>query len=183
MQVRKTKLPGVLVIELDRYADSRGSFFESWHREKYSKLGIDRDFVQDNLSYSAKGVLRGLHFQSPHPQGKLVQVLMGEVFDVAVDIRIGSPTFKQWFGMTLSASDNSQLFIPEGFAHGFVVLSDSATFMYKCTDIYVRDCEKTIRWDDNEIGIDWPIQNPILSDKDRLGLRLSEIPPTDLPKV
>ena len=183
MKVHQTKLPGVLIIEFDRFADSRGSFFESWHREKYAKLGIDRDFVQDNLSTSAKGVLRGLHFQNPHPQGKLVQVLEAEVFDVAVDIRIGSPTFKEWFGMNLSASGNKQLYIPEGFAHGFVVLSDSATFMYKCTDTYMKDCEKTIRWDDREIGIVWPISNPILSDKDRLGLRLSEISQLDLPKA
>jgi dTDP-4-dehydrorhamnose 3,5-epimerase len=183
MRVRHTKLPGVIIIEFDRYADSRGSFFESWHREKYSKLGIGRDFVQDNLSTSTKGVLRGLHFQNPHSQGKLVQVLVGEVFDVAVDVRIGSPTFKQWVGLNLSASSDTQLYIPEGFAHGFVVLSDSATFMYKCTDIYMRDCEKTIRWDDSEIEIAWPIPNPILSERDRLGVRLSEIPHTDLPKA
>lgn len=183
MKLLQTKLPGILLIEIDRFADSRGSFFESWHREKYAKLGIGFDFVQDGLSTSAKGVLRGLHFQNPHPQGKLVQVLAGEVFDVAVDIRVGSPTFKQWFAMNLSASDNKQLYIPGGFAHGFVVLSDSATFMYKCTDIYMRDCEKTIRWDDSEIGIVWPVSNPILSEKDRLGPRLSEIPQIDLPRA
>jgi dTDP-4-dehydrorhamnose 3,5-epimerase len=176
MKIIETELSGVLAIELDKYSDSRGSFVESWHREKYASLGISFDFVQDNISYSKKGVLRGLHYQNPSPQGKLVFVLEGEVFDVAVDIRLGSPTFGKWFGMMLSHENNKQLYIPEGFAHGFVVTSDVATFAYKCTGYYKKECEKTIRWDDPEIGIVWPINNPILSEKDRVGSSLKEMP-------
>lgn len=176
MKIIENELSGVLVIELDRYTDSRGSFVESWHREKYSRLGITRDFVQDNISYSKKGVLRGLHYQNPSPQGKLVFVLEGEIFDVAVDIRVGSPTFGKWFGMMLSYENNKQIYIPEGFAHGFVVTSDSAIFEYKCTDFYNKECERTLRWDDPDIGIVWPIENPILSEKDRVGLSLKEMP-------
>lgn len=175
MKVHESKLSGVLVFELDRFNDPRGSFIESWHREKYARLGITCDFVQDNISYSKKGVLRGLHFQNPSPQGKLVFVLEGEVFDVAVDIRVGSPTFGKWFGMVLSCEDNKQLYIPEGFAHGFVVTSEMATFAYKCTGFYRKECEKTIRWDDPDIGIVWPIKNPILSEKDRSGSLLKEM--------
>lgn len=175
MKIIETELSGVLVIELDRYRDSRGSFVESWHREKYARLGITRDFVQDNISYSKKGVLRGLHYQNPSPQGKLVFVLEGEVFDVAVDIRVGSPTFGKWFGMMLSYENNKQLYIPEGFAHGFVVTSDSAIFAYKCTDFYNKECERTLRWDDPDIGIVWPVENPILSEKDQAGLLLKEM--------
>ena len=168
MKILQTELPGVLAIELDRHGDARGSFIESWHKERYAGFGIDAAFVQDNISFSKRGVLRGLHYQNPNPQGKLVSVLSGEVFDVAVDIRVGSPAFGKWFGMTLSAENNKQLYIPAGFAHGFVVMSEEAIFAYKC--------EKTIRWDDPEIGIVWPIDNPILSDKDRAGLSLKHMP-------
>ncbi|MDP2886347.1 MAG: dTDP-4-dehydrorhamnose 3,5-epimerase [Ignavibacteria bacterium] len=176
MKIIETELSGVLAIELDRYTDARGSFVESWHKEKYARLGIGIDFVQDNISYSKKGVLRGLHYQNPSPQGKLLFVLEGEVFDVAVDIRVGSPTFGKWFGMTLSYENNKQLYIPEGFAHGFVVTSDSAIFAYKCTDFYNKECERTLRWDDPDIGIVWPIENLILSEKDRVGSSLKEMP-------
>ncbi len=180
MKIEKTELSGVLAIELDRFSDSRGSFVESWHKDRYAKLGINVDFVQDNMSHSRKGALRGLHYQNPSPQGKLVYVLEGEVFDVAVDIRIGSPTFGKWVGMTLSFENNRQLYIPEGFAHGFVVTSDVATFVYKCTGFYKKECEKTIRWDDPDIGIVWPVAGPILSDKDLAGLSLKEMPRENL---
>jgi dTDP-4-dehydrorhamnose 3,5-epimerase len=176
MKIVQTELSGVVAIEVDRYGDSRGSFIESWHKERYAKHGINIDFVQDNISYSRKGVLRGLHYQNPSPQGKLVYVLEGEVFDVAVDIRVGSPTFGKWLGMTLSFENSKQLYISEGFAHGFLVTSDAATFAYKCTRFYRKEHEKTIRWDDSDIGIVWPIQNPILSDKDRTGQLLKEMP-------
>jgi dTDP-4-dehydrorhamnose 3,5-epimerase len=176
MKIVETELSGVLAIEVDRHGDSRGSFVEAWHKEKYARLGINVDFVQDNISRSGKGVLRGLHYQNPSPQGKLVYVMEGEVFDVAVDIRVGSPTFGNWLGMTLSFENNVQLYIPEGFAHGFLVTSDTATFAYKCTALYSKECEKTIRWDDPEIGIVWPIASPILSYKDRAGLSLKEMP-------
>jgi dTDP-4-dehydrorhamnose 3,5-epimerase len=180
MKIEHTELPGVLVIELEKYNDSRGNFVEAWHKERYLGFGITSEFVQDNLSYSKKGVLRGLHYQNPRPQGKLVSVLDGEVFDVAVDLRIGSPTFGGWFGMILSFENNRQLYIPEGFAHGFVVTSNSATFSYKCTEVYDKGCERTIRWDDPDIGIQWPVGNPILSDKDRSGLLLKEMGPEGL---
>jgi dTDP-4-dehydrorhamnose 3,5-epimerase len=180
MKIEKTLLPGVLLVELDRYNDSRGSFVESWHKEKYASLGINVDFVQDNISVSRKGVLRGLHYQNPSPQGKLVSVLEGEVFDVAVDIRVGSPTFGKWLGIILSRENNRQLYIPPGFAHGFVVTSDSATFAYKCTGFYRKECERTIRWDDPEIGIVWPVAHPILSDKDLAGRSLKGMPPENL---
>ncbi len=168
--------PELLSSSWTGYSDSRGSFIESWHKQRYAGLGITVDFVQDNISYSKKGVLRGLHYQNPSPQGKLVYVLEGEVFDVAVDIRVGSPTFGKWLGMTLSFENKKQLFIPEGFAHGFVVTSDDAIFAYKCTGSYRKDSEKTIRWDDPEIGILWPIENPMLSEKDRAGLSLKAMP-------
>ncbi|MCX6135503.1 MAG: dTDP-4-dehydrorhamnose 3,5-epimerase [Ignavibacteriales bacterium] len=180
MNIVETELSGVLAIEVDRHGDSRGSFVESWHKEKYARLGVSVDFVQDNISYSRKGVLRGLHYQNPSPQGKLVYVLQGEVFDVAVDIRVGSPSFGKWFGMTLSFENNKQLYIPEGFAHGFVVTSDEATVAYKCTGFYKKECEKTIRWDDPDIGIVWPAGNPILSDKDLAGLSLKDMDARDL---
>lgn len=180
MKIVETEFPGVLAIELERHGDSRGNFVESWHKEKYTALGITADFVQDNISRSTKGVLRGLHYQNPVPQGKLVSVLEGEVFDVAVDLRTGSPTFGRWFGMMLSFENNKQLYIPEGFAHGFVVMSDVATFAYKCTAYYRREFEKTLRWDDPDIGIDWPVEKPILSEKDRMGLSLREMPRENL---
>ena len=156
MKVLETAIPGVLVIEPDFFGDERGFFFESWNRERYREAGLDADFVQDNVSFSRRGVLRGLHFQNPHPQGKLVQVLQGEVFDVAVDIRRGSPTFGQWHAERLSARDKRQFYVPPGLAHGFLVLSETALFSYKCTDFYAPESEGAVIWNDPDIGIEWP---------------------------
>jgi dTDP-4-dehydrorhamnose 3,5-epimerase len=166
MKITSTRIPEVLLIEPDVHADSRGYFMESWHRRKFSDQGLAADFVQDNHSRSARGVLRGLHYQLHQPQGKLVRVANGRVFDVAVDIRRGSPAFGQWVGVELSDENRRQLYIPHGFAHGFCVLSDTADFLYKCTAYYAPDDEHGIRWDDPAIGIDWPGENFIISDKD-----------------
>jgi dTDP-4-dehydrorhamnose 3,5-epimerase len=182
MQITKTKLPGVLLIEPKVFGDDRGFFMETYHAERYADAGIPGPFVQDNLSYSQKGVLRGLHFQNPNAQGKLVYVLQGEVFDAAVDIRVGSPTFGQWAGYTLSAENKRQLWIPEGFAHGFCVTSDVALFAYKCTRLYAPDCENSILWDDPAIAINWPIESPSLSGKDSQARLLADIPIDVLPK-
>jgi dTDP-4-dehydrorhamnose 3,5-epimerase len=182
MKITKTALPGVVIIEPKVFEDSRGTFMEGWHRARYEELGLPGVFVQDNSSFSKKGVLRGLHFQHPQAQGKLVSVLQGEVFDVAVDIRVGSPTYRQWVGITLSADNKRQLYIPEGFAHGFCVTSETALFMYKCTDYYHPATETGLLWNDPDIGIAWPIAKPILSDKDRNNLRLCDIPPEKLPR-
>lgn len=167
MKVLETKLPGVLIIEPDVHGDARGFFMETWQKERYAQYGLPTNFVQDNLSFSHKGVLRGLHYQDPNPQGKLVYVLQGEVFDVAVDIRRGSPTFGQWVGVTLSSENKRQLYIPEGFAHGFCVTSETALFAYKCTDYYNPQAEHGIIWNDPDIGIEWPVKKPILSEKDK----------------
>ena len=175
MIVEPTPLSGVLLIKPDVFGDERGYFQESWNLRRYTEAGLDRHFVQDNLSLSRKGILRGLHFQNPHSQGKLVHVLRGEVFDVAVDVRADSPTFGEWYGVTLSEENHLQLFVPEGFAHGFCVTSEVALFAYKCTDFYRPDLEFSICWDDPDIGIDWPLEHPELSNKDKNGLRLSEI--------
>lgn len=182
MQVETTKLPGLLIIEPAVYGDERGFFLETYSRDRYSDAGLPSDFVQDNLSLSAKGILRGLHLQHPNGQGKLCSVLEGEVFDVAVDVRVGSPTFGQWLGLTLASENKRQLYVPPGFAHGFCVLSERAMFSYKCTDFYSAPSELGIAWDDPEIGIDWPIQSPLLSDKDQQNLRLREIPAERLPR-
>lgn len=176
MNVTETEVPGVLLVQVDKFADARGSFFESYHKERYAQHGIPSEFVQDNVSTSVKGVLRGLHFQNPHPQGKLVQVLQGEVFDVAVDLRVGSPTFRKWFGIVLSEGNGTQMYIPEGCAHGFLTLSDRAIFSYKCTRLYNKPSDRSLRWDDPEIGIEWPIKEPLLSDKDRAGSLLKDMP-------
>ena len=170
MKVIETKLSEVLVIEPDVYGDERGWFKESFQKERYAKIGIDLPFVQDNVSFSQYGVLRGLHFQHPNSQGKLVQVLMGEVFDVAVDIRVGSPTFGKWEGVSLSAENHRQFWVPPDFAHGFQVVSETALFAYKCTAFYDPNSEHTIAWDDADLSIDWPISKPQLSEKD-LGRR------------
>ncbi len=183
MKVEKTKLSGVLVLEPDVYEDDRGYFLETWSQKRYAEAGIPEGLVQDNLSMSRKGVLRGLHLQHPHGQGKLVQVMVGEVFDVAVDVRVGSPTYGQWLGAVLSATNKRQVYIPPGFAHGFSVLSEQALFAYKCTDFYRRDAELGIRWDDPDIGIEWPGPAPLLSPKDAEFPRLSEIDPARLPKM
>ena len=182
MQIMKTSLPGVLLIEPRVFGDDRGFFVETWQKKFFEEAGIQEPFVQDNHSRSAAGVLRGLHFQLEHPQGKLVRVSQGSVFDVAVDVRIGSPTFGQWYGEELTAENHRQLWIPPGFAHGFCVLSDVADFQYKCTDYYCPDCESGIAWNDPDINIDWPITTPpSLSAKDQSYLPLAETPVATLP--
>jgi len=178
----KTAIEGLLIIEPDVYKDRRGYFTETYHRKRYERAGIDRVFVQDNLSFSASGTLRGLHFQVARPQAKLVQVLSGEVFDVVVDLRAGSATFGRWEGVVLSGNNLRQLYIPEGFAHGFCVLSDHAHFSYKCTDYYSPENEGGILWSDPDIGIKWPVTDPTLSDKDRRLPVLGELSKDQLPK-
>ena len=166
MQVTPTAIADVLLVQPQVHADARGHFLETFHAQRYAQAGIAGPFVQDNLSFSHRGVLRGLHYQWPRPQGKLVYVLQGQVFDVAVDIRRDSPTFGRWVGATLSAENHHQLWIPPGFAHGFCVTSDTAQVAYKCTDYYLPENEHTIRWDDAHIGIAWPVSAPVLSGKD-----------------
>ena len=181
MKVIETALQGVLIIEPKVFLDSRGFFVETYQRERYQSMGLMAEFVQDNLSFSSRGVLRGVHCQNPHSQGKLVQVLQGEVWDVAVDIRRNSPHFGQWTAVTLSSETKNQFYVPPGFAHGFCVLSETALLAYKCTDIYYPGAEVGFRWDDPEVEIAWPVREPILSDKDgRLPL-LRDIPVNQLP--
>ncbi len=174
MEFIQTSLPGVLVIEPDVFRDERGFFLESYNQEKYREQ-LSVEFVQDNHSLSARNTLRGLHAQNPNMQGKLVRVIRGEVFDVAVDIRIGSPTFGKWFGESLSADNFRQMYIPQGFAHGFCVLSETAEFEYKCTDVYHSESELVLAWDDPQIGVDWPIFEPVLSERDQHGLSLEQL--------
>ena len=181
MNVIATELPGVLIVEPKVFPDARGFFVETYNKERYAACGIAADFVQDNLSFSSRGVLRGLHYQNPHAQGKLVYVLQGEVWDVAVDIRPGSPQFGRWTAVTLSSDNKRQFYIPPGFAHGFCVLSDTALFTYKCTDLYHPECDGGIRWDDPDIGITWPVVEPLLSDKDRKQPLLKDVPTGRLP--
>ena len=181
MKVTETNLPGVLIIEPKVFGDERGFFQETWRKEKYEALGIHQKFVQDNLSFSTRGVLRGLHYQQPNTQGKLVSVVQGEVFDVAVDIRVGSPTFGQWTGVVLSGDNHRQLWVPPGFAHGFCVISETTYFTYKCTDVYTPSAEGGIMWNDPDIGIVWPLQDIILSDKDQVYSRLKDVPVERLP--
>jgi dTDP-4-dehydrorhamnose 3,5-epimerase len=176
MNVIKTKLQGCVVIEPEVFGDDRGFFLETFQAERYADLaGITSPFVQDNHSRSARGVLRGLHFQKNKPQGKLVRVVKGEVYDVAADIRQGSPTFGQWEGIILSEENKTQLWVPPGFAHGFVVLSDTADFEYKCTDYYDPSDEGSILWNDPELNIPWPIDNPKLSEKDANAKKLADL--------
>jgi dTDP-4-dehydrorhamnose 3,5-epimerase len=175
MKITETPLPGVRLIELDSFGDARGYFFELYQARRYLDAGI-LPFVQDNFSHSIKDTLRGLHFQEPHPQGKLVQVLYGSVFDVAVDIRNGSPTFGRWFGVELSAENKRQLWIPPGFAHGFCVTSSTADFFYKCTEYYVPEADRSIAWNDPALGIPWPTKAPQLSKKDAAAKPLSATP-------
>ena len=182
MKVTETDLPGVLLIEPRVFADPRGCFFESWNQAAYADAGLHVNFVQGNVSESKCGVLRGLHYQWPSPQGKLISVLQGEVYDVAVDIRRGSPHFGRWMAAILSAENRRQLWIPEGFAHGFVTLSDRAIFSYQCTALYDRVADSGIRWNDARIGIDWPIAEASLSDKDRIAPFLDEIATDCLPE-
>jgi len=167
MKVEQTSLPGVLLIEPKVFGDSRGFFLESYHHQRYAEAGIAAVFVQDNHSRSSHGVLRGLHYQVRHPQGKLVSVVAGEVFDVAVDIRSGSPHFGKWFGCVLSAENHRQLWVPPGFAHGFCTLSETADFLYKCTDYYHPEDEGGVLWNDPDLAIAWPVASPALSAKDQ----------------
>jgi dTDP-4-dehydrorhamnose 3,5-epimerase len=181
MKAVSTSLPGVLVVEPQVFGDHRGFFYESYNEAKYAKLGIHANFVQNNVSRSAKGVLRGLHYQWPNPQGKLVSVLEGEVYDVAVDIRRGSPTYGQWAGVMLTAENRRHMWIPAGFAHGFCVLSDFATFTYQCTSLYDPAADASICWNDAALAIDWPISNPLISAKDAKAPLLAEVPADRLP--
>jgi dTDP-4-dehydrorhamnose 3,5-epimerase len=182
MKINTIELEGVFIIEPDVFTDARGFFMETYHQKRYREMGIDVTFVQDNLSFSRQWTLRGLHFQHPRAQAKLVQVIQGEVLDVIVDIRSGSPTFGRWAGIRLSDQNKKQLFVPENFAHGYCVLSDTAIFTYKCSEFYSPECEKGIRWSDPDIGIEWPIQDPVLSDKDSRYPVLKYIPDDDLPQ-
>lgn len=181
MKVHTTALPEVCLIEPQVFTDPRGYFMELWHAERYGRASIGAPFVQDNYSHSTRGVLRGLHYQLTHPQGKLVWVSQGKVFDVAVDIRLGSSTFGRWVSAILSGDNHHQLYIPPGFAHGFCVLSESADFFYKCTDFYTPEDEYGLRWDDPQLSIDWPVATPFVSEKDRCYPTLDTISREQLP--
>ena len=181
MKILETALPGVLVIEPRVFRDDRGFFLESFNADRFAQHGLPTVFRQDNHSHSMKGVLRGLHYQLRRPQGKLVSVIRGRVFDVAVDIRRGSPTFGEWYGTVLTEEDPRYLWIPPGFAHGFCTLSDVADFVYKCTEVYVGEDDRGVLWSDPSIGIQWPISNPVLSEKDQRMPTLSAVR-TDLPE-
>lgn len=190
MTVLETSLPGVLVVEPTVFGDARGFFLERYHAGRYAEAGIDVRFVQDNHSRSRGGTLRGLHFQKRHPQGKLVEVARGEIYDVAVDLRPGSRTFGQVEGHRLSDADHKQLWVPAGFAHGFAVLTETADVLYKCTDVYRPEDEGGVAWDDPDLNIDWPLDAllafegaPLLSDKDRALPRLDTLGLDDLPHV
>jgi dTDP-4-dehydrorhamnose 3,5-epimerase len=181
MEITETALPGVLLVQPKVFGDERGYFLETWAAVRYQEaLGVD--FVQDNLSKSRRGTLRGLHLQHPHSQGKLVYVVTGEVFDVAVDVRVGSPMFGRWFGTLLSETNKHQLYVPPGYAHGFCVTSEEAIFAYKCTESYRPESELTIAYDDPSLAIDWPELAPILSKKDMAGVRLADVPKQRLPR-
>lgn len=181
MKIIETRLPGCVVIEPAVFGDERGFFFETWNSDRYGQLGLPDKFVQSNVSSSARGVLRGLHYQWPNPQGKLVSVLEGEVYDVAVDIRRGSPTFGRWAAVILSAENKRQFWIPEGFAHGFAVLSERAIFSYLCTAQYDKAADANVRWNDADIGVDWPIDSPLLSGKDAVAPFLKDVAHDRLP--
>lgn len=181
MKVITTDLPGCLLLEPRVFEDERGFFYESFNSDALAAVGIERTFVQGNVSCSSEGVLRGLHYQWPNPQGKLVSVLDGEVWDVAVDIRRGSPQFGRWTAAVLSARNKRHFWIPEGFAHGFVTLSPRALFTYTCTATYDREADAAIRWDDPQLAIDWPVSAPRLSDKDARAPLLADVAPERLP--
>ena len=177
MKIHKTEFPGLLIIEPDVFGDQRGYFFESYNKQKFEANELHLNFVQDNFSKSKKGTIRGLHFQiEPYAQGKLCQVIKGEVLDVAVDLRKNSPTYGKHFPIILSEENHLQLWIPIGFAHGFSVLSDEAIFHYKCTNFYNKESERILRYDDADLAIDWKVENPIVSEKDRNGSLFSELP-------
>lgn len=183
MDIEATPLDGVMLIKPRVFGDDRGFFLESWNRRAFTEAGIPNDFVQDNHSRSCQGTLRGLHFQTQQTQGKLVRTINGAIFDVTVDLRSNSATFGQWFGCLLSAENNMQLWVPPGFAHGFYVISESADFLYKCTDYYHPESEVSLAWDDADINIQWPLVNgesPELSAKDANALSWSEVPKFDL---
>jgi dTDP-4-dehydrorhamnose 3,5-epimerase len=183
VKVTRAAIPDVLLIEPQVFEDDRGFFLETWSSQRYADAGLPAMFVQDNLSRSARGVLRGLHLQHPFGQGKLVQVIEGEVFDVAVDLRMGSRTFGKWVGYTLTGSSKCQLYIPPGFAHGFCVTSEDAIFSYKCTEVYRPEAELGVRWDDPNVGVEWPLTTPrIVSTKDRSFQLLCGIPEYRLPR-
>lgn len=183
MKIIETSLPGALIVEPRVFGDARGFFYESYNKDAFREAGIVAEFVQSNVSRSSKSVLRGLHYQWPNPQGKLVSVLEGDVFDVAVDLRLGSPTFGQWTGAMLTADNHRHFWIPEGFAHGFCVLSDFATFTYQCTALYDRSADAGVRWNDPDIGIDWPVSRPLLSEKDEKAPGLQEVASGQLPRL
>ncbi|MFN9632222.1 MAG: dTDP-4-dehydrorhamnose 3,5-epimerase [Erythrobacteraceae bacterium] len=178
MNIIETALPGVLIIEPRVFGDARGFFMETWNAAGFAAAGLDLTFVQDNHSRSQRGVLRGLHFQNPGPQGKLVRVTNGAVFDVAVDLRASSPNFGRWVGVELSADNKRMFWVPEGFAHGFLTLEDDTDFLYKCTAPYAPAKEFTLAWDDPAVGIEWPVTglDPIISEKDARGLALADVP-------
>jgi dTDP-4-dehydrorhamnose 3,5-epimerase len=182
MKVTETDLPGVLLVEPDVFVDDRGYFLETFRAERYARAGMAGPFHQDNLSFSQAGVLRGLHFQNPSAQAKLVFALEGEIFDVAVDVRAGSPGFGKWASARLSGDNRRQVYIPEGFAHGFCVLSPTARVMYKCTSVYDAAAEVSVLWNDPDLGIDWPLDSPTLSPKDAAAPRLRDIDPARLPR-
>jgi dTDP-4-dehydrorhamnose 3,5-epimerase len=183
MQIIPTQIKDVLIIEPQVFIDRRGYFMEIFNHNRYRQAGIDRHFVQDNFSHSTQRTLRGLHYQIRHPQAKLVQTFSGEVFDVAVDLRRTSPTFGKWVGVVLSGENKRQLFIPEGFAHGFCVLSPNALFSYKCSDYYDPQDEGGLLWSDPQVNIRWPVENPILSAKDRDLQPLKDLAPAQLPQT
>ena len=177
MKVEETGLEGVLLVTPQVFGDDRGFFMETYNQAKAAELGLPTGFVQDNHSKSSRGVLRGLHYQYPTWQGKLVRAVQGEIFDVAVDIRQGSATYGNWVGFFLNDENKQQLYVPEGFAHGFVVTSDIAEVVYKCTQLYAPSEEGSVLWNDPDIGIDWPIDEPLLSAKDQVGTRLADLTP------
>jgi len=176
MKVEQTKLEGVLLVTPQVFGDERGFFMETYNREKAVEHGLPAEFVQDNHSKSTKGVLRGLHYQSPQWQGKLIRTVQGEIYDVAVDIRAGSATFGEWVGVYLNDENKQQLYVPPGFAHGFLVTSDSAEVIYKCTTLYAPEQEAGVRWNDPDIGVKWPIDEPLLSAKDQTSQLLRDLP-------
>ena len=182
MQRIETALPGVLELRLKVFRDPRGFFMETYHREKFKALGIHDSFVQDNHSCSSKGTLRGLHYQLHHPQAKLCRVIEGEAYDVALDIRVGSPTFGKWAGLLLSAKEQNEIYIPAGFAHGFAALTDNVQFLYKCSDFYDPADERGILWNDPALGISWGISDPLISEKDARYLPLASTALENLPR-
>lgn len=179
MKLISTAIDGLLIIEPRVFGDDRGFFMESWNRQTFAQLGLDLDFAQDNHSRSARGVLRGLHYQQPNPQGKLVRVVAGRVWDVAVDLRAGSATYGRWVGVELSAENKRMFWVPQGFAHGFVSLEDGTDFLYKCTALYDPASEHSLMWSDSAVGIEWPLEGiePQLSAKDKVGKPLSDVEP------